>query len=73
MMEVLEKPRVSRPRREYEILDDLPGYKPSYIYDRCGNLTAETVEALNDDDTEPVTLEELRAEINALYGTEKEV
>ncbi len=72
-MEVLEKPRVSRPRREYEILDDLPGYEPSYIYDRYGNLTAETVNALNDDDTEPVTLEELRAEINALYGTEKEI
>ena len=73
-MEVLlEKPKLSRPRKEYPILDDLPGYKPSYIYDIYGSLTPETVEALSDDESEPVTLEELKAEIDALYRTEKEI
>ncbi|MBQ7266900.1 MAG: hypothetical protein IJR11_00885 [Synergistaceae bacterium] len=73
-MEVLlEKPKLSRPRKEYPILDDLPGYEPSYIYDIYGSLTPETVEALSDDESEPITLEELKAEIDALYRTEKEI
>lgn len=73
METVLERRRMSRPRREYPLLDDLPGYEPSYIYDIYGNLTPETIEALNDDETEPITLEELRAEIDALYRPEKEI
>ncbi|MBQ9389956.1 MAG: hypothetical protein IJR27_07645 [Synergistaceae bacterium] len=66
METVLERRRMSRPRREYPLLDDLPGYEPSYIYDIYGNLTPETIEALNDDETERITLEKLRAEFSSL-------
>ena len=68
-----ERLKVSRARREYELTEPLPGYEPSYIYDEYGNLTPETIEALEDDETEPISLEDLKAEIDALYGTEEEV
>ena len=68
-----ERPKVSRPRREYALTEPLPGYEPSYIYDAYGNLTPETIEALEDDETEPISLEDLKAEIDALYGTEEEI
>lgn len=27
---LLERPKLSRPRKEYPLLNDLPGYEPSY-------------------------------------------
>ena len=51
------------------LVDDLPGYEPEELFDEYGNPTQATLDALNESEygiLEPVTIEELRAEVHAL-------
>ena len=72
--EKMEEIILTKEQRDRErLVEDLPGYEPVELFDKYGNPTPETLEAFYEADhglTEPITLEELRAEIHALCSVE---
>ena len=72
METVLERRRMSRPRREYPLLDDLPGYEPSYIY-KLEAKTDELKEQIREVKTEvrinAVKIEDMQTSMNWHFAT----
>ena len=56
----------------FDLTDDLQDYQPSPIFDRYGNPTPETLEAMYETEhglTETMTLEEFKAELDEIFGS----
>ncbi len=53
------------------LIDGSRDYKPSYIFDRYGNPTPETLEAFYESEhglAEPITLEEFNSQLDEIFG-----